>query len=167
MRRTAGMSIAVGGIVTALIVGVAVATPPSGIVTAPIIGRGHFTDDVRMKFKIKRHGTKPIVVSMKDLSEVVAQQITLAPDGHTGWHTHPGPAVVVVKSGAMTLTMADRACSTHSYSTGEAFVDVGRGNVHIGRNASSTEPLELHVTYFDVPTGESPRLDAEEPSRCR
>lgn len=76
-----------------------VATPPSGIVTAPIIGRGHFTDDVRMKLKIKHHGTKPVVVSMEDPSEVVAQQITLAPGGHTGWHTHPGPAVVVVSRG--------------------------------------------------------------------
>jgi quercetin dioxygenase-like cupin family protein len=167
MRRTAGMSIAVAGIVTALIVGVAVATPPSGIVAAPIIGRGHFTDDVRMKFKVKRHGTKPTVVSMKDPSEIVAQEIMIAPDGHTGWHTHPGPAVVVVKSGAMSLTMADRACSTHDYGTGEAFVDVGRGNVHIGRNASSTEPLELHVTYFDIPAGESPRIDADEPTLCR
>jgi quercetin dioxygenase-like cupin family protein len=167
MRRMAGTSIAVAGIVTALIVGVAAATPPPGIVAAPIIGRGHFTDDVAMKFKIKRHGAKPIKVSLKDPSEIVAQQITLAPDGHTGWHTHPGLAVVVVKTGTMTLTMADRACSTHSYSTGEAFVDVGRGNVHIGRNASSTEPLELHVTYFDVPAGESPRLDAEEPTQCR
>jgi quercetin dioxygenase-like cupin family protein len=72
-----------------------------------------------MKLKIKRHGTKPVVVSMEDPSEVVAQQITLAPGGHTGWHTHPGPAVLVVKSGAMTLTMADRACSTHNYSTDE------------------------------------------------
>ena len=165
MKRGVGI-LAVAAVVTASIAGAAVATPPSDIVTAPIIGRGHFTDDVQMKFKLKRHGTKSIKVSLRDPSEVVAQQITLAPDGHTGWHTHPGPAVVVVKSGTMTLTMADQACSTHSYSTGEAFVDVGRGNVHIGRNASSTEPLELHVTYFDVPAGESPRLDAAAPTHC-
>ena len=39
-----------------------------------------------------------MTVVNEDPSEVVAQQITLAPDGHTGSHTHPGPAVVV-KSG--------------------------------------------------------------------
>lgn len=69
MRRTAAISIAVAGIVTALIVGVAVATPPSGIVSAPIIGRGHFTDEDKMKFTIKSHGAKPAVVRMKDPSE--------------------------------------------------------------------------------------------------
>ena len=78
MKRGLGI-LAVAAVVTASIAGAAVATPPSGIVTAPIIGRGHFTDDVQMKFKLKRHGTKSIKVSLRDPSEVVAQQITLAP----------------------------------------------------------------------------------------
>jgi quercetin dioxygenase-like cupin family protein len=65
--------------------GVASATPGSGV-TAPVLARGLLGEQLKLKIK------------KKDRSDVVVQQLTIAPGGHTGWHTHPGVVVVVVKA---------------------------------------------------------------------
>jgi hypothetical protein len=40
------------------------------------------------------------------------------------------------------------------------------GHVHMARNLSATENVEVWVTYFDVPPGRSPRVDAADPGNC-
>ena len=99
--------------------------------------------------------------------------MTIAPGGSTGWHSHPGPAVVIVKSGSFTLYDGDdRKCRGTTYSVdpaspvGKVFIDEGRGHVHIGRNEGSTN-TELYVTYLDVPAGALPRIDVPDPGNCR
>lgn len=137
-------------------VGIAVATPGSGIVAAPVIARATVDAD---HFKLKlRDSSNP--------ADAAVQQVTIAPGGATGWHTHPGPAVVLVKSGAFTLYQADdRTCTGKTYVAGQAFVDAGYGNVHIGRNEGSTN-VELWVAYLDVPVGGAFRIDAPAPGNC-
>jgi quercetin dioxygenase-like cupin family protein len=94
------------------------------------------------------------------------QQIVIAPGGSTGWHSHPGPAVVLVKAGELTLySSEDPTCTGETYSAGTGFVDSGQGHVHIARNLSQS-PTELWVTYFDVPAGESVRIDVADPGTC-
>jgi predicted metal-dependent enzyme (double-stranded beta helix superfamily) len=110
-------------------------------------------------------------------TEFVTQQVTIQPGGDTGWHTHPGAALVTVKSGTLTLTGLrhrgdddddhDRGgrrgrCETESFSAGQAFVDAGHGHVHIGRNLGTT-PVELWVTFTGVPPGGAFRIDAADP----
>jgi hypothetical protein len=87
---------------------------------------------------------------------------------HTGWHTHPGPVVVVVASGELTYYRADDpTCTGITYSAGSAFIDPGHGHVHIARNLSASENLELYATYFEVPPGAgSQRIDAPDPGNC-
>jgi quercetin dioxygenase-like cupin family protein len=154
---------------TALVSGaaVAVATPGSGIIEAPILARGSFTDEVGIKFGVRNPGGKNEIIQVADPSETVVQRILVGPGGQTGWHSHPGPALVVVESGELTLYRAhDPTCRAHPYGPGEAFLDPGRGNVHIGRNLSSDENVLLYVTYFDVPSGGSPRIDSPDPGNC-
>ena len=141
------------GVVTA---GVAIATPGSGVVSASILARGTLADH----FKIKLHDSS-------NPGDVVVQQVILEPGGYTGWHTHPGPAVVIVNGpGSFTLYDAeDESCTGTTYSPGQVFVDAGYGNVHFGRNESSSN-TELFVTYLDVPVGTAPRLDAPDPGNC-
>ncbi len=94
------------------------------------------------------------------------QQIVIAPGGNTGWHSHPGPVVVLIKSGVMTFYSGeDGTCESRTYSAGQAFIDSGQGHVHIARNEGS-ENLELWATYFDVPPGGAFRLDAPDPGVC-
>lgn len=129
--------------------GTALGTPGSGATaTAPI--RGTAED------KIKTRGNQPY--------DVVVHTITIAPGGHSGWHTHPGQAIVLVKSGTFTVYDA-KTCTPEVYRAGEVFVDRGYGDVHIARN-NGTQATELHVTYLDVPVGGAFRTDAADPGTC-
>ncbi len=97
--------------------------------------------------------------------DFAVQQVTLAPGGATGWHTHPGPAYVLVRSGSFTLyNGADSACRPTVYTAGQSFVDAGFGNVHIGRNEGPTN-VDLYVVYIaPSPAGQAVRIDAAKPA---
>jgi quercetin dioxygenase-like cupin family protein len=147
------------GIASAVIVGlsaagVAFATPGSGV-TGMVAGRGTAVE------KVKTRGNEPY--------DVIVQSITIAPGGHTGWHTHPGIAVAVVTSGGLTVYDGDdRSCTAQLYEAGDVYVDPGYGHVHIARNEGAV-PTVVLVTYLDVPTDEPTtviRIDADDPGNC-
>jgi quercetin dioxygenase-like cupin family protein len=142
----------------------AVLTPSSGIVSATVFARASFADPTDLKFKVK--GQSQEVTNVNNAQETVIQQIVIAPGGSTGWHSHPGPVVVLIKSGQMSFyDSEDPTCTVRTYSAGEAFIDSGQGHVHIARNEGS-ENLELWATYFDVPPGGAFRIDAPNPGNC-
>lgn len=152
-------STAVAAIVSAVVlesstVGVAFATPGAGV-EGIVAGRGTAAE------KVKTRGNQPY--------SVVVQSITIAPGGHTGWHTHPGIAVAVVASGGLTIYDGDdRSCTPQLYEAGEVYVDPGYGHVHLGRNEGPI-PTVVLVTYLDVPT-DAPttaiRIDMDDPGNC-
>ncbi len=96
--------------------------------------------------------------------DVVSHDVTFAAGGHSGWHTHPGQAIVVIKSGTFTVYDA-KTCTAQVYGPGEVFVDRGYGDVHIARNEGAV-PTEVRVTYLDVPVGGAFRIDAADPGTC-
>lgn len=162
MKHKRLMVVALAVTVAVVGVGSAVGTPGTGIVSAPILARG--TLEGHFKIKLNKRSER---------SDVAVQQVIIAPGGSTGWHSHPGQAVVIVKSGSFTLYDADdRRCRGTTYSAdpasrnGNVFVDEGAGHVHIGRNNGTTN-AELYVTYFNVPLGEAPRIDVPDPGNCR
>ena len=158
-----GWHLALAAIV-ALFPTVAVATPPSGIVSATVFARASFADPTDLKFKIKAGSRQ--VIQVNNAQETVVQQIIMAPGGTTGWHSHPGPVVVLIKSGQMSFyDSEDPTCTVRTYSAGQSFVDSGQGHVHIARNEGSVN-LELWATYFDVPPGGAFRIDAANPGNC-
>jgi quercetin dioxygenase-like cupin family protein len=151
--------------VSTVLAGATLATPPSGIVSATVVARAGFPDPVDIKFKIGPQSQE--VINVRDAQETVMQQIVIGPGGSTGWHSHPGPVVVLVKAGELTLYAGDDpSCTGRTYSAGQAFIDSGQGHVHIARNLSLGQNVELWVTYFDVPTGGPFRLDAAAPGNC-
>ncbi len=147
----------------------AVLTPGSGVLSGTVFARASFADPTDIKFKVKGQGQQVTLVN--NARETVMQQIVIAPGGHTGWHSHPGPVVVLIKSGQMSFYDSDDpTCTERLYSAGDAFVDSGQGHVHIARNESATDNLELWATYFDVPPAlpGNPgfRIDAPNPGNC-
>ena len=54
---------------------------------------------------------------------------------------------------------------TRRYGAGNAFVDPGQGNVHIGFNNSSSETV-VYATFLGVPAGQAPTIPARNPG-CR
>lgn len=159
-----GWHLALAAIV-ALSATVAMATPGSGIVSSTVFARASFADPIDIKFKVKG-ATGQEVIQVNNAQETVVQQIIIAPGGTTGWHSHPGPVVVLIKSGQMSFYDGDDpTCTVRTYSAGQAFVDSGQGHVHIARNEGSAN-LELWATYFDVPPGGAFRIDAPSPGNC-
>jgi quercetin dioxygenase-like cupin family protein len=150
--------------IVALFATVAVATPGSGIVSGTVFARASFADPTDLKLKIK--GRNQEVIQVNNARETVVQQIIIAPGGSTGWHSHPGPVVVLIKSGQMSFySSEDPTCTARTYSAGQSFVDSGQGHVHIARNLGSVN-VELWATYFDVPPGGAFRIDVPNPGNC-
>lgn len=160
-RWAAGLVVAV---VAYPLTSVAVATPGSGAV-GTVVAQGALSDGLDVQFKVTGHrGTS--VTRVKGPGNAVVQRISVAPGGHTGWHTHGGPAVAAIASGELTLIDGDDpGCTGTTYTKGQAFVDPGQGHVHIGRNLG-TETAEVWVTYL-LPEGALPRIDAADPGNCQ
>ena len=151
MKRRLAVLGCVGAFLVAAFVPAALSTPSEKFSSA-VRARGTAVD------KIKTRGNQPF--------DVVVVNITQQPGGHSGWHSHPGQAIVVVKSGTFTTYEADdKSCSPTHYPAGSVYVDPGYGNVHIARNEGSTV-LELEVTFLDVPVGGPTRIDHPAPGNC-
>ncbi len=141
-------------IVATMFAGVAVfkarATPPSGLVNLPL-ARGTNVSD----------GTIPLQFG----TDVAMAQITVAPGGSSGWHSHPGGAIVVVKQGSLTVYgSAGSRCETTTYGAGQAFIE-RPGELDDVLN-TGTVPYVLFVTFPRVPQGDSARIDEPNPGTC-
>ncbi len=147
LTRKLAFIIALAAVTT--VAGAVLMTPGSGILSAPVFVRADFVDPTDLKFKVK--GGAQEVIHVAEAQQTVMQEIVIGPGGHTGWHSHPGPVVVLIKSGTMSFYDGDDpTCTERTYSAGEAFIDSGQGHVHIARN-EGTDNLEIWATYFDVP----------------
>jgi quercetin dioxygenase-like cupin family protein len=130
--------------------GIALATPPSGLTNLPL-ARG---TDVS-------HGTIPLRVG----TDVTMAQITVVPGGSSGWHSHPGGAIIIVKQGELTVYRAiGSRCEISTYSAGQAFIE-RPGEVDQVIN-TGTVPYVLYVTFPRVPPGDSARIDEPDPGTC-
>jgi quercetin dioxygenase-like cupin family protein len=68
------------------------------------------------------------------------------------WHSHPGPVLVTVKSGALRVIYADDCTGTGTlYETGDTFVDRGDETVHIARNESPAGNVEFWASSPELP----------------
>jgi quercetin dioxygenase-like cupin family protein len=97
----------------------------------------------------------------------VVERFVIEPGGTTGWHTHPGPVLVTVESGELTLVYADDpTCEGRTYRAGESFVDRGDKIVHTALNRGASK-VQLAATYL-VPgePGAPARIDAVNPGKC-
>jgi len=131
------------------------ATPPAGI-TPVMLGTG----TTLTGFKIHVDGMK---VSSQDAAGFTVEHLTFAPGGTTGWHVHPGPVLVIVKTGSVTKYSADD-CTAQTYTAGQAFVENGPTDENMVRNDGSV-PAETIVAFI-TPPGAPIRDDAPPPPGC-
>lgn len=132
---------------------------PNGFVST-VLARGSFTDEIDATFRLKLHHATN-VVHVDDPTQMVMAKITIAPRGALPWHTHPGPALVTVAAGEITIVDGE-GCEVHRYPAGTSFMDAGQGHVHTGFNATTVETT-VYVTYLDVPVGQSPLVPVSNP----
>lgn len=150
-----------GGLVAAgvfggVALGVAWATDGLGISTT-ILASGALAEmNVHQESPI--HGVK---LKTRNASDVYVVRNVVAPGGHTGWHSHPGPSIITVKSGVATAYDGDDPHRTPQvFSAGTSFVDDGQ-HAHIIRNEGSV-PLEL-VAFQVLPAGAPRRINEPQP----
>ena len=98
----------------AILPAIAGATPSSGIKSGTVFARATFADPTDVEFSVTQG-----VVPVTNARETVTQEIVIAPGGTTGWHSHPGPTVVLIKSGQMSFyDSEDPTCTVRIYSAG-------------------------------------------------
>jgi quercetin dioxygenase-like cupin family protein len=76
-------------------------------------------------------------------ADVVMNRFVFQPGSSSGWHKHPGVALVTVKSGA--LQIVNRFCRKKVYRKGQVYVE--QGHKHLGRNRGNKKAVVL-VTFI-------------------
>jgi quercetin dioxygenase-like cupin family protein len=159
MRRII-LTVLLPALLASVAAGVALATSPLGLSSKPL-AQG-VLDPLKTKAEV---GDWEVELETKGQTNVTVVENTLEPGGHFGWHSHPGPSIVVVKSGTATFYRGDDpTCTPTTYVTGQAFADPAGGLVHIVRNEGDV-PLVVVVTRF-LAAGAPSRIDAARPGNC-
>lgn len=133
------------------------ATPASGF-SGVTVAKGTFAPFFS---HVNVPGTWNELMMMRGASDLYVQNNTWGPGGTTGWHTHPGPSLIIVTEGAVTTYDAEGSqCVKHVYTAGTAdntLVDPGDGHQHVIRNETSSEAKTMAVQL--VPAGAPRRED--------
>jgi quercetin dioxygenase-like cupin family protein len=125
------------------------------IAAEPLTPRSVFIDDIDLKLKIKLDEPATHVVNQGDPSRTAVVRFTVQPGAQFPPHSHAGPVVVNIVSGALVYVPGE-TCTELTYTAGQAFVDRGHGHVHTAFNPG-TEPTVFVATFFGAPA-EGPLL---------
>src|SRR5215203_4099448 len=136
MMKQTILLMAVAVTVLAVFVGAALATQPKGVTPTPL------TRATLGKFEAENNGIE--VESQRTSADFALAKVLIEPGGTTGWHHHPGVALVSVNSGA--VTEYDKNCHKSVYKAGEGFVE-SNGEVHVVRNKGKADAV-LYVTFI-------------------
>jgi quercetin dioxygenase-like cupin family protein len=98
-------------------------------------------------------------------TDIVVARNVIEVGGSSGWHSHPGGAIVVVQQGEVTLHKAvGNHCEVTTYTAGQSFFERPSGILD-AVNTSSGQTIVV-VTFPGVPIGGSSRIDRPNPGVC-
>jgi quercetin dioxygenase-like cupin family protein len=104
-----------------------------------------------------------VELHVKGPTDVLQTDLIFQPGGTTGWHIHPGPVVVVVKSGALTEIHSNGCMTVHP--AGSGFFEQAN-EVHNVINQTGMV-TEVYATFLS-PTGTQPLIPVPDPGAvCR
>ncbi len=100
-------------------------------------------------------------------ADLYTAHLSFSPGDSTGWHTHPGPAIHSIISGALTIYDVENGqCTAQTYTAGQTFIDPGFGHVHLAVDESSTVAVDFYVTFLNPHGVDSVSTPAAEPRQC-
>lgn len=116
-----------------------------------------FPDDFRAQYRLKfgetdsgeRGMRKNHVANVQDASEVRMLSLDFDPGAEASWHTHPGPLVIGIAEGALTVTWSSD-CEPRTYEAGEAFVDLGQ-EPHMAENLLTDKNTVVYIMGIGIP----------------
>jgi quercetin dioxygenase-like cupin family protein len=152
MAAGAFVACALGGFATET----ARATEPKDFTATNLVGPVTL-DDIHTLIQTPEYGA---MIKTRGQSDVYVTHLTIKPGGHGGWHSHPGPSIITVKSGTASFydECDDFTLQTHAAGTG--FVE-DAGCVHLLANEGDVD-LEVVVVQI-VPLGAPRRIDEPAP----
>lgn len=162
MRPRTVLALVICALATGALAGNVMATPPAGVNTM-ILGKSLFD-----AFRTDAH-TLPADDWQAQLRTLGASDVYVVdnkfqPGGSTGWHSHPGPSLILVLSGTVTnYSSDDPTCAGQDYTAGQGFIDPA-GVVHEIRNNTIANAEVLAVQL--LPHGSLRRIDQPQPSNC-
>ena len=134
----------------AVYAGTVLATPPSAV-TPTTYGIGKLSS-----FDTSgRIGAWKEKMDIRGASDIYVLSNTIAPGGSFGWHSHPGPSFVIVKSGTATFYMgADPMCRPHRTKRGHRGPRDGRRFVSSeGRNETNRPSRPRQLSLLETRAG--------------
>lgn len=161
LRKSTLVFIVLAGLLAGA-VGTAVGTPPTPNGVTAETARGELIDrplDVTMGFG---DGNR-VKLKTRGRIEVAVQRIVAAPGATFGWHSHPGPTIVTVLRGTLTLYHAEDCTEGIVYGPGTSFSNLPP-EIHVAKNEGADE-LVIFASYF-VPVSTPPvvlRIDQPSP----
>jgi quercetin dioxygenase-like cupin family protein len=136
------------------------ATPGAGTIANVVLNRAT-ADPIHT---LAREGAWNALLLTTAKTDVIIQDVQLAPGGFSGWHSHHGPVILTVKSGTATMYRVERGrCLKLIFEAGTSFVEpVGP---HALQNESASEILETFNAHI-IPAGAAQRVDEPNPGVC-
>jgi hypothetical protein len=145
------------------------ATPANGFTSQMVVGR---FDELSINLHTIPADIWQMRLKTQGQSDVYVKTNKWTPLGTTGWHTHPGPSLIIITSGTVTAYDGDDpSCTPHFYSSDPTsgypnhLIDPGGGHVHLIRNDSATVTATATVVQV-IPAGFTSRIDADQPVAC-
>ena len=132
------------------------ATPPSGFTATNIVGPVKL-DDIHTLIETPAYGA---MIKTRGPSDVYITHLKIVPGGHGGWHSHPGPSIITVKSGTASFYDECDDFTPHAYAAGAGFAE-DAGCVHLLANEGTVD-LEVVVIQI-VPLCAPRRIDEPSP----
>ena len=129
------------------VAGTVFAAHAPGGVSAVLLARGTLAEEVNVH-------VGDIKIRTDDAVDVATLEVTFAKGGGSaGWHIHPGPVFVVVKSGEVSVWTED--CEKTVYGVGETFFEMGPEESMLVKNEDPDTDAVV-VGTFIVPVGATP-----------
>jgi quercetin dioxygenase-like cupin family protein len=140
----------------------------AGTLAAVTMLPGSATPGINSASTVLARGTNqsPGTLPLQAGTDMVVAVNTFEVGGSSGWHKHPGGAIVVVQQGEITLYHSvGNHCDSTTYTQGQAFFERPI-DVQNGVNTGSIQAI-VYVLFPGVPIGGSPRIDVvENPGTC-
>ncbi len=172
-KKMAAAGMAAASIVGAMLVVPALAAPSGGFAPDP---RAVGTFD-SLDVKGEKAGKWDLMLKAKGLTDVRVTEVHFPAGASSGWHSHPGPNLLVVIEGEVveyegenplctgnTLT-AGAPVGTPAVKTGETFGDNGGSHMHLVRNETGAPATVMAIAFY--PHGVTPlTTNRTRPTNC-
>jgi quercetin dioxygenase-like cupin family protein len=155
----------IAGAGTVGVIGLALATPAAGLIFTNYVGTmaAGVHDHVSVALP-PVPGVEPedntwgVSLHTSGAANFIFQDLTIAPGGYTGWHTHPGVLLVTVVSGS--IDWYDGKCVRHVYNAGDSLTETDA--LHYVRNSGGSN-ARLMINFV-IAKGQPRKIDQPAPA---